>query len=70
MVGNPPRAKVGACYAQIMTDLTPAYDMLTVAAPDLPAHHKATTSTASISQPAVRAFLWRVTLTHKTYTHA
>lgn len=70
MVGNPPRDKVGACYEQIMTDLTRAYDMLTVAAPDLAADNKATNSTAYISQAAVDALRARVSLYHKKYTHA
>ena len=70
VVGNPPRDKVGACYEQIMTDLTRAYDMLTVAAPDLAADNKATNSTAYISQAAVDALRARVSLYHKKYTHA
>lgn len=65
VVGNPPRDKVGACYEQIMTDLTRAYDMLTVAAPDLAADNKATNSTAYISQAAVDALRARVSLYHK-----
>ena len=68
VVGNPPRDKVGACYEQIMTDLTRAYDMLTVAAPDLAADNKATNSTAYISQAAVDALRARVSLYHKKYT--
>lgn len=70
VVGNPPRDKVGACYEQIMTDLTRAYDMLTVAAPDLAGDNKATNSTAYISQAAVDALRARVSLYHKKYTHA
>lgn len=48
-----------------MTDLTRAYDMLTVAAPDLAADNKATNSTAYISQAAVDALRARVSLYHK-----
>ncbi len=52
VVGNPVREPVGDCYEQIMTDLNRAYDLLTVAAPDLTADNSATNSTAYISQAA------------------
>lgn len=70
VVGTPSRDKVGECYEQIMTDLNRAYDMLTVAAPDLTADNMASNSTAYISQVAVDALRARVSLYHKKYTHA
>lgn len=70
VVGNPVREPVGDCYEQIMTDLNRAYDLLTVAAPDLTADNSATNSTAYISQAAVDALRARVALYRGLYSHA